>query len=173
MLGGGDRSTESFGQTERPESTMTFFSLVELAPLGSTTLPDALYVWLAARTALLSRKGATGYTWLTLQGPEEVFPSPKSKKKLSGSPSGSVLLHASNTMVSGPCPCGGSGLVVSTMNGGWFAFAGVVVVGSVVVVGAIVVVVLTPATIVVVVGPLLFLATPPALPPAAAPAPTM
>src|SRR5260221_11070121 len=121
MLGGGDRSTESFGQTERPESTMTFFSLVELAPLGSTTLPDALYVWLAARTALLSRKGATGYTWLTLQGPEEVFPSPKSKKKLSGSPSGSVLLHASNTMVSGPCPCGGSGLVVSPMNGGGVA----------------------------------------------------
>src|SRR5258708_7567444 len=107
--------------------------------------------------------------------PEALAPSPKSKKKLNGSLSGSVLLQRSKVTVNGPVPDGGSGLVVRTANGAWF-----VVVGSggvVVFVGARVVVVVveltTTATVVVVVSLLLLRATTAAVPAAAAPAPTM
>src|SRR5258706_12173064 len=107
--------------------------------------------------------------------PEALAPSPKSKKKLSGSLSGSVLLQRSKVTVNGPVPDGGSGLVVRTANGAWFVVVGSVVV--VVLVGARVVVVvveLTPtATVVVVVSLLLLLTTTAAVPAAAAPAPTM
>src|SRR6185295_2625666 len=71
-----------------------------------------------------------------------------------------VLLQRSKVTVSGPCPDGGSGLVVSTAEGAWFVEASVVVV----VVGG--------ASVVVVVS-LLLLATTAAVPAAAAPAPTM
>src|SRR6185436_12316991 len=109
-----------------------------------------------------------------MQEPEVWAPSPKSKKKLRGSPSGSVLLQRSKVTVSGPGPDGGSGFVVRTANGALFALGSVVVV---VVTGArvvVVVVVLMPtATVVVVVALLLLLATTTAVPATAAPAPTM
>src|SRR6185503_4372881 len=109
-----------------------------------------------------------------MQEPEVFDPSPKLKKKLRGSPSGSVLLQRSKVTVSGPLPEGGSGLVVRTANGALLIFPGAVVV--VVVAGASVVVVVgftTTGEVVVVVVSSLLLATTAAVPATAAPAPTM
>src|SRR6185503_10140775 len=106
-----------------------------------------------------------------MQEPEVWATSPKSKKKLRGSPSGSVLLQRSKVTVSGPGPDGGSGLVVRTANGALLVLGNVVVV---VVVGAtVVVVVLTTTDRVVVVVSLLLLDTATAVPAAAAPAAAM
>src|SRR5689334_9560618 len=108
-----------------------------------------------------------------MQEPDVLEPSPKSKKKLSGSPSGSVLLQRSKVTVSGPWPVGGSGFVVSTANGGRLPLAG----GSVVLVGVagagVVAVGFTTTGAVVVVALSSLPATATAAPAAAAPAPAM
>src|SRR4029077_19164788 len=98
-----------------------------LAPLESTTQASALNP-LSRASSPRSEPGVV--VWLCTQAPLALPPSPNSKKYDRGSPSGSLLLHRSKVTDSGDGPWGGSGLVLSTANGGGFP----AVVGRVVVV---------------------------------------